>query len=230
MRYGEQPEQFGELSTPDDSAIKGVAVVIHGGFWRPQYDLSLGRPLAADLVQRGWAVWNVEYRRTGSGGGWPETFNDIGDAIDRLAGVDGLPLDNVVAIGHSAGGLLAVWAAMRNDPVVPVTAAISQAGVLDLGAAIRGGYDEGAVTDFLGDNASQALDPTHTPPDTPVWCLHASDDDRVPIIQSRSYVTSAARHGMPAELVEVTGGHFGLIDARHPAWVRTREILELASA
>ena len=71
IRYGDDPSQYVELSVPDGTP-RGVVVVIHGGFWKAAYDLSLGRPLAADLVEKGWAALNIEYRRVGpagSGGG-----------------------------------------------------------------------------------------------------------------------------------------------------------------
>jgi acetyl esterase/lipase len=35
------------------------------------------QPLAADLASRGYAVWNLEYRRSFAGGGWPATFADV---------------------------------------------------------------------------------------------------------------------------------------------------------
>jgi acetyl esterase/lipase len=110
-RYGTDPAQFGELRLPD-GAPAGTVVVIHGGFWRARYDLSLGRPLAADLAARGYAAWNLEYRRALGGGGWPATFEDVAAGIDLLAT---LPVDTsrVIAIGHSAGGHLAAWAAGR---------------------------------------------------------------------------------------------------------------------
>ena len=110
-RYGAGPAQFGELWLPDGAAA-GTVVVIHGGFWRARYDLSLGRPLAADLAARGYAAWNLEYRRALAGGGWPATFEDVAAGIDLLAT---LPVDTsrVVAVGHSAGGHLAAWAAGR---------------------------------------------------------------------------------------------------------------------
>ena len=83
-RYGPDPSQFGELSLPTGDRSAGTVVIIHGGFWRARYDLSLGRPLAADLVARGYAVWNLEYRRVGNGGGWPTTFDDVAAGIDAL--------------------------------------------------------------------------------------------------------------------------------------------------
>ena len=110
-RYGSDPAQFGELTLPDGRAL-GTVVVLHGGFWGARYDLSLGRPLAADLAARGYAAWNLEYRRSGNGGGWPATFEDVAAGIDLLAT---LPVDpsRVAAIGHSAGGHLGAWAAAR---------------------------------------------------------------------------------------------------------------------
>ena len=82
--YGDDPSQYGELSLPDGTP-RGVVVVIHGGFWKAAYGVELGRPLAADLVERGWAAWNLEYRRVGNGGGTPETFDDVAAGIDLLA-------------------------------------------------------------------------------------------------------------------------------------------------
>ena len=115
-RYGAHPAQFGELWLPDgarrNGAPPGTVVIIHGGFWRARYDLRLGRPLAADLAARGYAAWNLEYRRALAGGGWPGTFEDVAAGIDLLAT---LPVDTtaVIAVGHSAGGHLAAWAAGR---------------------------------------------------------------------------------------------------------------------
>ena len=85
---------------------RAVVVVLHGGFWRARYGADLMDELCDDLAARGYAAWNVEYRRVGAGGGWPATFDDV-EAATRRAN-DGLPL---VTLGHSAGGHLAVWAA-----------------------------------------------------------------------------------------------------------------------
>jgi acetyl esterase/lipase len=117
--------------------------VLHGGFWLAEYDLGLGAPLAADLASRGYASFNLEYRRVGDGGGWPTTLQDVADGIDLLASLN-VDTSHVVAIGHSAGGQLAAWAAGRSrlpvsapgrNPKVAVTAVVSQAGVLDLTTA-----------------------------------------------------------------------------------------------
>ncbi len=129
-------------------------MLLHGGAWSARYDLSLMAALVADLAARGWAVWNLEYRRVGrrSGGGWPQTGEDVLAGIDLLAQLDApLDLERVVVIGHSAGGQLALWAAGRRraaDVPVRVRAAVAQAGVVDLEAAARHGSSE--VLEFLG--------------------------------------------------------------------------------
>src|SRR5690606_19533627 len=139
---------------------RGTVVVIHGGFWKHQYDASLGDPLARDLAARGWTALNVEYRRVGGGGGFPETFDDVHSALG-LAPAGG-PL---ATLGHSAGGHLATWAAARQrfdrwSGGPRVTHVVSQAGVLDLTAAAVDGSGSGAVVGFMG-----------TGPDDPAYDL-----------------------------------------------------------
>jgi acetyl esterase/lipase len=233
VRYGDDPSQFAELTLPEGSH-RGLVVVIHGGFWRARYDLSLGRPLADSLVRHGWAAWNVEYRRVGNGGGDPETFDDVAAAIDAAAD-QGLDLTRVIAVGHSAGGHLATWAASRGRHTrwptrVELTGVVAQAGVLDLRAAHEERLGAGAVEAFLGhppgpDDA--AADPAREIPlAVPVHCVHGVADDVVPVSQSRTYVEAATRAGASAALTEVEGDHFTVIDVESEAWRTTLELLE----
>jgi acetyl esterase/lipase len=242
VEYGDDPSQFGELSLPSGTP-RGVVVVIHGGFWKAAYDLDLGRPLAASLVEHGWAAWNLEYRRVGArgsggGGGHPATFDDVAAGIDELAALaddTDLDLSTVVTLGHSAGGHLAVWAAGRSrfdvwPPRVEVTAAISQAGVLDLVGGTQAGLGGGAVDALLGHAAGPAdaaVDPLQQVPlDVPVFCVHGTGDDVVPIVQSETYVGAAVGAGAVAELVEVDGDHFVVIDPTSEAWRAQLGILD----
>ena len=231
--YGAGPQQHAELTLPSGTP-RGVVVVIHGGFWRARYDLALGRPLAASLAEHGWAAWNVEYRRVGNGGGVPETLDDVAAAVDALADTD-LDLSRVITLGHSAGGHLATWAASRGrherwPARVAVTGVVSQAGVLDLQAAAGDHLGAGAVDAFLGHPwgpADASADPARQLPlDVPVHCIHATDDDTVPVSQSRDYVATAQAAGGTAGLTEVTGGHFVVIDPESEAWRLTLDVLE----
>ena len=233
VRYGDDPSQFGELTRPV-GASRGLVVVIHGGFWRSAYDLSLGRPLVASLVEHGWTAYNLEYRRVGNGGGYPQTLDDVAAGIDALATVDDLDISTVMTLGHSAGGHLAVWAAARpkltgtswGEPLVPVTAAVAQAGVLDFDAAVHLG--SGAAKAFMGGHTDLThVDPyVQIPLDVPVRCVHGAADDVVPLSQSVAYVDRATEAGADAELIEVEGDHFVVIDPSSAAWRRTLEVLD----
>jgi len=229
LRYGDDASQFGELSLPDGEP-RGVVVVIHGGFWKAAYDLTLGRPLATSLVAAGWAAWNLEYRRVGEGGGSPHTFDDVAAGIDRLAHVDGLDLAHVITLGHSAGGHLATWAAGRAEAAVPVTGVVSQAGVLDLVRAHELGLGGGAVEALLGHPpgpADAAYDPfQQLPLDVPVRCVHGTDDDDVPIEFSERYVAAVSDAGGDAALTAVDGDHFVVIDPGSDTWQKTLGLLD----
>jgi acetyl esterase/lipase len=184
--------------------------VIHGGFWRARYDLSLGRPLAADLAERGYVAWNLEYRRAKAGGGWPATFEDVAAGIDLLAA---LPVDTerVVAVGHSAGGHLAAWAAGRGklpagapgaNPQVNLTGVVAQAGVLALADCARERVGDTAALDLMGGSPDtlpeeyRLADPIAAVPlPVPVLCLHSRGDDNVPYSYSERYVAAATAAG-----------------------------------
>lgn len=147
IAYGSDPLQFGELWLPAGKGPHPVVILIHGGCW--QADLpgtELMDYLAADLQARGYAVWNLEYRRIGhAGGGWPGTFLDVAVGVDHLRAIAEerrLDLSRAVVMGHSAGGHLATWASARaglpaNSPLwrsdpLPVRGLISLAGINDL--------------------------------------------------------------------------------------------------
>jgi acetyl esterase/lipase len=234
IRYGDDPAQFVELTLPAGKP-QGVVVVVHGGFWKAEFDIAYGRPLAASLAEHGWAAWNLEYRRVGNGGGNPATFDDVAAAIDALDEQD-LDLSRVLGLGHSAGGHLATWAASRGrfprwQAKVDLTGVVSQAGVLDLEAAFDEHLGNGAVVAFLGHRPGPddaRLDPIRQVPlDVPVHCIHGTDDTNVPISQSRDYVAAATAAGATAELTEVEGAdHFVLIDPASEAWRQTLKILD----
>jgi acetyl esterase/lipase len=187
-----------------------VAVLIHGGFWRARYGLDLEHALAADLVARGWTVWNIEYRRIGDGGGWPQTYDDVRAAISALP----VSAERVVAIGHSAGGHLAVRAAAD----VALTGVVSQAGALDLYELARRGTSDHVVRQFLGGSpdAVPAVFEAATPrpPSVPALLVHGALDEDVPVSVSRDF---AAHHGTDLAVIE-DEGHMEHLDPGSQCW------------
>ena len=146
IAYGPEPSQVGELYLPEGTGPFPVVVAVHGGYWTGMWDRRQLTGVVDDLVGRGYAVWNVEYRRIGEpGGGWPGTFTDVAAAVDALDGMDpALDLRRVVFLGHSSGGHLAAWAAHRGalpaeapgaHPAVTPVGVVSLAGPLDLASA-----------------------------------------------------------------------------------------------
>lgn len=207
--YGDDPSQYGVLYGEGP-----VVVVIHGGFWKAQYDLTLMNALCEDLAQRGFSAWNIEYRRLGNGGGVLATLDDVGAAIDHLATLD-LDLSRVVAIGHSAGGHLAAWAATRESPRVPVTHVVAQAGVLDLQRARELRLSDGVVDRFLGGADTALASPIERLPlGVPTLLTHGALDDTVPLEISERF---AAASGATL-VVEPEEGHMGHIDPANPLW------------
>ena len=119
LAYGADMLQYGELRIPKGRGRFPVAIVIHGGCYLSTYaSVRNSAALAEALTDAGIATWNIEYRRYDNmGGAWPGTFKDVADATDyvrTLARTELLDTSRVVAIGHSAGGQLALWLPSRS--------------------------------------------------------------------------------------------------------------------
>lgn len=171
IAYGSEPSQVGELYLPEGDGPFPVVVLVHGGWWTAMFDRRQVVPLAEDLVSRGFAVWNVEYRRIGEpGGGWPGTFEDMAAAVDAVAHLDpAVDTGRVLVVGHSAGGHLAAWVAHRSaqpdglpgaHPKVEPIGVVSLAGVLDLVDADSVALGEG-LTDSDPDIPPNVPPPSH---------------------------------------------------------------------
>jgi acetyl esterase/lipase len=222
-RYGPSRSQRADLYVPDGDGPFPVVVLLHGGYWRSRYGKSLMRGVAGDLRRRELAAWNVEYRRVGRHrGGWPMTFDDVGEAIDMLAdlGDPRLDIDRVAAIGHSAGGQLAAWAAAREDARVPVRRVVAQSAVMDMVAAGSPAHELlGGTPDEVPERYAAADPMRLVPLGVPTLLVHGADDETVPVKRSRLYYEAARAAGDDVKLVEPNpGGHRVHIDPRSEAW------------
>ncbi len=250
VSYGPLPDQVADLWWPTgDARSTGPAplvLVLHGGFWRAQFDRMHTRAQCAGLVAAGYAVTAVEYRRTGQqGGGWPGTFEDVDAALRTVPGLvvdaaadaeraGALDVDRTVLLGHSAGGHLAAWAATRGYG--HVVGAVSLAGVLDLRMAHQLALDPephgpavhlllAGSPDDVPDRYAEADPARLGAPAVPVIALHGDADTTVPLELSRSYAEATGQ-----QLVVLPGvEHFGLIDPESPAWPQVLKQVRAAS-
>ncbi|MDX1646742.1 MAG: alpha/beta hydrolase [Longimicrobiales bacterium] len=239
ISYGPADQNFGHLYLPDGPGPHPVVAFIHGGCFLSAFDITHTASLSRAVADAGYAVWSVEYRRVGDeGGGWPNTFDDVGRAVDHLrhlALVHDLDLDRLVVAGHSAGGTLALWAAARSripessplyvaDPLRP-SAVFGLAAVGDLEAVHMQGSCGNVVDRLMGGGPVEvperyaAASPMQLVPlDVPVVSLVGSRDPWTP--PSVSWVHRARAVGMDEiRLVELPrSGHFEMIAPATPTW------------
>ncbi len=228
LRYADHDDGVVDVHLPEGRLGGPLLVLLHGGFWRAAWDRRHTRPLAEALAGRGFVVATPEYRRTGAGGGFPATTDDVLAATRRLPrllgelGLGGPP--GATVVGHSAGGHLALWLAvqdLRDDLSLRRVVALAPVG--DLVDAFRRDLGDGAVRAFMGGGPDQ-VDYARADPaallgrprtgGVPVVVLHGTRDDRVPLENSEW-----ARERPGVVLRELPGvDHFGLIDPGSGAW------------
>lgn len=218
VAYGAGADQVGDLRTSRIDAP--LAMLVHGGFWRQQWTRDLMDGLAVDLFERGYTTLNVEYRRTGTGGGVQTSSSDVAAAI----GWASHRYPRTIVIGHSAGGQLALTAARR----MSIELIVSLAGITDLAAAVADELGDGAATAFLGDEDPSDASPIEMLPlGVTQLVVHGNDDDVVPVSYARRYVDAARAEGDGAQLLELPDvGHMELIDERSAAWATVVKRME----
>ena len=244
--YGSDPSQFGELYLPKKPGPHPVVVLVHGGCWLAEYGLNLMGQMAAELRDKGLAVWNLEYRRLGNGGGWTGTFEDVAlgtDFLKTIAPEFGLDLSRLITVGHSAGGHLALWlAARRNLPdtsplyvkdSLPVNGVVSLAGIPDLITGVEQNICFGACEELVGgspeevpDRYEQASPLELLPLGVPQWHLSGIEDQIVPTAYLKEYVEVATQYNEVKLEVLPNAGHFELIYPTTSTWPAVRHAIK----
>jgi acetyl esterase/lipase len=248
ISYGPGSEQVADLWLPAQpvglAGDGALILLLHGGFWRAAFDRMHARPMAAALAAEGFAVCVPEYRRTGQdGGGWPGTFDDVALAVDVLPGLAteasgaapaGTAARAPVLAGHSAGGHLALWAAVRGRlPVgsrwhsgAAVGGVVALAAVSDLTGCAEQDLGGGAAAALMGGGPGEwpdryaLADPMLLPPGTaPARLVHGETDDIVPCGMSVAYAERVVGAGGDVGCEVLPGcGHFEVIDPLSRAW------------
>lgn len=250
LSYADPASCFGDLRLPPGEGPFPVVVLIHGGCWLAEYDLEYLSGLAAAITAEGWATWSIEYRRVGEeGGGWPGTFADVAAAADHvreLARTHPLDPRRVIAVGHSAGGHLALWLGARavlaaDDPLrgadpLALDGVISLAGIPDLAAYNAPEGCGSAVPGLLGGQPDEVPDRLRRtspidllPLDLPRILISGGRDTIVPPVHARDYAAASGSGAVRTVLVG-SAGHFELVVPEGRAWRELRRALgELAA-
>lgn len=210
---------------PAADRARGVTVaLVHGGFWREEYDRAHLAPLAEALARDGFHVANLEYPRAGMpGGGWPGTGESVLAHLDAVHADTKLP-DRVVVVGHSAGGHLALWLA-SGDRAPWVTGVVALAPAADLAEVDRLGLSDDAARALLGGTPEEVpqawadADPARQHLTVPTAVVTGELDDVVPGSVVERYVATRTPDEPVRTAQAKRADHFDLIDPTTSAYL-----------
>lgn len=218
-----------------------VVVYFHGGGWvdgRRQASSLLLLPFLA----QGWAVVNADYRlaRVAPAPAAAEDARCVLHWVHRMAERYGFDREAIVLAGDSAGGHLALLAAMlppdsafdqgcpapdemrwngRPRPVPRVAAVVNWFGVTDVAALLDGAERRNFALEWFGTAPGRAHLAGQLSPlrwagaaSPPVISIHGDQDPVVPFRQARDLHAALTRAGVANELVSVAGGRHGDFD------------------
>ena len=253
VSYGADQMQKVDVWLPAGAGPHRTVVMVHGGCWQTAIaDRRLMDWIADDLRRAGYAVWNIDYRGVDrTGGGYPGTFADAAAATDLLrahATRFGLDLRRIVAVGHSAGGHLALWLAGRHHlPATSPLAArdplrlahvVSLGGLPDLedtAASPDNGCGTAVVARLVGTGRADPYADTSVPRLLPLGVaqdlVNGRADRIIPLRMGVEYVAKARAAGDRAVLHELPDtGHVELVMPGTAAWAATKRLIAAAFA
>ena len=243
ISYGPMAVQGIDLYLPKTDGPHPVVILIHGGCWmKATAGREQLRGLGRELADRGIAVWSIGYRRVDEdGGAYPGIFQDVVRAIDLLpanAAKYNLDTSRVVAVGHSAGAHLALWAASRgqlprtspvyvaNPFTIRTVIALGGVGDLERATGLRAvcgptivpaliGQPSAARPDVYSDTSPSKL----LPNGARIVMITGVEDTVTPPAYAETYVDEVKAAGGAAELVIVPdAAHFDVVTVGTPAW------------
>lgn len=240
------PAQRLDLRIPSGEGPFPVVVLVHGGGWssgdksgaeRPRSGADI-TPWFAPLAEAGFLAVSINYRLAPAHR-WPACLEDTRAAVrwvrEHVSEHGGDP-SRMAIMGHSAGGHLALYAAIptADEAVSPVQAVVGCAAVSDLVSDTRrrGGPSASLQMLFdlppevgpgtyerLGEVSPQNLVGAGYPP---TLLLHGDQDKTVPLEQSQAFRARLLEVGTACDLHVLPGAAHRLTEwtDHDPTWAK----------
>ncbi|MFQ3229110.1 alpha/beta hydrolase [Reinekea sp.] len=246
--YGSNDQQFVRCTRPASNTVLPVLVVIHGGYWKQSHTLDsyATKEIAEYFKNKPVVVWDIEYRRLafaqsqGDINGL-DMVSDVAQAMALIRNVAeqyGLDLNNIVLMGHSAGGHLAAcagsqgeqdqhWPFFRANSLVPQKMILVSA-VLNLEMAMMGSGLQGigqvsqpeqvehllSVEQRLSQSLLSVICPSQRQPTAnEIILIHGDHDEAVPHSQTLDYQQRWSHLNLK-KIIYPGCGHFGMFQMK----------------
>ena len=244
--YGPAALQVVDLWLPEGAGPHPTVLMVHGGCWQSEIaDRRIMNWIADDLRKRGIAVWNIDYRGVDrEGGGYPGTFGDAAaaaDAVGEHAARYNLDIAPLVAVGHSAGGHLALWLAgrprlpadspLRSPSPIAISHVVSLGGLPDLeqARAEKQGCGPDVIDRLTGGRLNDTSVPRLAPLGVPQTLVNGDKDRIIPVNFAYDYAAGMMAAGDPVGVAVIPNqGHVELIAPETPAWAAAVKEIEKA--
>lgn len=229
--FGGEPVRLDVWRNNANKAAKPTLIYIHGGGW-VFGDKTGASHLFLPFIERGWNVVNVEYRMAGSHVA-PAAVEDVRCALRwvyRNAKLYDIDTQQLVAMGHSAGGHLALMEGLlpagsplenacpadADEPPLRVAAVLNWYGITDVNDLLQGPNRKTYAVAWLGSQPdreaiAKAVSPlTYVRPGIPpIFTVHGDKDPTVPYSHAVRLNEALEKAGVPHQLFTIPGGVHG---------------------
>jgi acetyl esterase/lipase len=234
IRYAPYPETVLDILQPRAPALKNrpAAIVIHGGGWVEGDKESVVDEFCLPFLQQNFVVANVEYRLAKAGTA-PAAVTDVLTAAKWLhdhAAEYKIDPTQIIVVGNSAGGHLALLAAMAPasaglGPSSKIAAVIDFYGIADVADQLEGPNKRDYAAVWIPQQPRRMELARDLSPQTyvrkglpPVLAIHGDRDDLVPYEQSVKLTKALKSAGDDATLLTVPGAQHGFAADEIKLW------------